>query len=84
MELENSTLNEAAYSSRAHNDSLLRGLTENQRAYIIKHLYPTLREAVQVFAIEAQRTSHFETFVTSTGRDTFFSKSSRDSSINTD
>ena len=64
----------AAYTSRAHNDSLLRGLTENQRAYIIKHLYPTLKEAINVFAIEAQRTSHFEGYVTSCGRQTFFSQ----------
>ena len=51
------------YTSRANTDSLLLGLTENQRAYVIKHLYPVLREAVTQFAIEAQRSSDFEKFV---------------------
>jgi hypothetical protein len=41
----------------------LAGLTENQRAYVINHLYPSLREAIKQFAIEAQRSSEFESFV---------------------
>jgi hypothetical protein len=41
------------FTSRAHNDTLLSGLTENQRAYVINHLYPSLREAIKQFAIEA-------------------------------
>jgi len=69
-----SFLNEAAFTSRAHNDTILRGLTENQRAYVIKHLYPTLREAIQVFAVDAQRSSNFENFVLSAGRETFTSQ----------
>ena len=57
------TLDTSAFTSRAHNDTLLRGLTENQRAYIIKHLYPSLREAIASFAIEAQRSADFELFI---------------------
>ena len=35
------------YTSRAHNDTLLSGLSENLRAYVINHLYPSLREAIK-------------------------------------
>lgn len=61
---EGASIGNSPYTSRAHNDTLLSGLSENQRAYVINHLYPSLREAIKQFAIEAQRSSDFETFVT--------------------
>lgn len=43
-------------------------MTENQRAYVIKHLYPVLREAIMQFAIEAQRSTDFENFINKFGK----------------
>eukprot|EP00347_Sterkiella_histriomuscorum_P018959 403343503 len=42
---------------------LIKGLTEHQVQYVASTLFPTLREAIKQFMIEAQRSGHYQDFL---------------------
>ncbi|CDW84420.1 camp-dependent protein kinase regulatory [Stylonychia lemnae] len=43
--------------------SLLQNLSEPQKHYVVQYLFPTLVDAMNLFMMEAQRSSHYEEFM---------------------
>ncbi|CDW80229.1 camp-dependent protein kinase regulatory subunit [Stylonychia lemnae] len=51
----------------SNDNDLLQGLIQVQSEYVVNTLYPTLKEAIKLYLIEAQRNGHFQEFLSKQG-----------------